>query len=354
MDKYFYPIPKEKLIERFAPLFSQFKKSRNSTLLALPFAGRSSHLRFIASQNIYNLQDRLVWTETEICTKLTQFLSEICIKLDPKSENHPSIISRDSYLIQILLKSIVRSQGLVILIISLGRLNYSIASDVEQLFTLLQKECPNLKILWSIDTVVFRNYSPKHASCNMLESVFYFPTFNQDETKHSLRRIALTRQKTISKTLEKEGFKQTGGLAGLFHLYLFQGTQTEEILKIVQQELTLSPDLSAHLTTEGFREFLVERSNNSYVYKGLKLNKPPTAQEVGMLNLFLERENQYVTRDEIAQILWGKLWQEKYSDWALDKSVSRLRRSLISKTHQLITVKGIGYSLICIQNLRNG
>lgn len=348
MDKFFYPIPKERLIARFKPVFEQLSKTRNATLLALPFAGRSSHLRFIASQDIFDLKDCLVWTETEICTELSRFLSEICIKLDQESENHPSIISRDSYLIQILLKSIIRSQNSVILIISLGRLNYSIAPDVEQLFTLLQKECPNLKILWSIDTVAFRNYSPKHTSCNMLENIFYFPTFDQEETKHSLKRIALTRHRNISKSLENEGIIQTGGLAGLFHLYLFSGTQTEEILKTIQQELTLSPELSLHLTTPEFRQFLAGKPDDSYVYKGLKLKNPPTAQEIGMLNIFLEKENQHISRDEIAQILWGKLWQEKYSDWALDKSVSRLRNNLISKTHRLITIKSMGYSLICV------
>lgn len=360
MDKYFYPIPKEKLISRFTPVFGQFKKSRNSTLLALPYAGRSSHLRFISSQPKLQIElglekkDRLVWTETETCSDFTSLISEICIKLDPKSESHPSIISRDSYLVQILLKSIIRSRVSVILVICLGRLNYSIASDVEQLFILLQKECLNLKILWSIDTTVYRNYSPKHASCNLLESIYYFPTFDQDETKHSLKRIALSRQKNVSNNLEDEGFLQTGGLAGLFHLYLFQGTQTEEILRIVQQELNLSPDISIHLTTPEFRQFLVNNFSNSYNYKNLKLTQIPTAQEIGMLNLFLEKENKNVTRDEIAQAIWGKLANEKYSDWAIDKSISRLRSNLISKTHQLVTIKGMGYSLICTQNSLNG
>lgn len=362
MDKYFYPIPKEKLIARFAPVFGQFKKSRNSTLLALPYAGRSSHLRFISSQpelqkelDISN-RDKLVWSETESCSNFIQLISQICVSIDPESVNHPSILSRDTYLVQLLLKSIIRSQGQIIVIISLGRLNYLLVPDVELLFTLLQKECPNLKILWSIDIVVFRNYSPKHASCNILESVYCFPTFSKNETTHSLKRIANTRQKHLSKLFDDSSLDLTGGLAGLFHLFIFQGEsylslpQAGEIIKLVSQELTLSPELSIYLTTPELRQFLVAKQNNSHTFRNLKLSQPPTAQEIGMLNLFLEKENKNVTRDEIAQVLWGKLWQEKYSDWALDKSISRLRSNLISKTHQLITVKGLGYSLICPQN----
>ena len=40
-----------------------------------------------------------------------------------------------------------------------------------------------------------------------------------------------------------------------------------------------------------------------------------------------------VTREEAASLLWGKHKEEKYSDWALDKVISRLRK-------KLLTVKG--------------
>src|SRR3990167_7036522 len=122
MDKFFYPIPKDKLITRFAPVFRQLSKTRNSTVVALPFAGRSSHLRFIASQpelqkelGIIN-NDELVWSETETCSDFAQLISQICISIDPESAKHPSILSRDTYLIQILLKSIIESQDRLIVI----------------------------------------------------------------------------------------------------------------------------------------------------------------------------------------------------------------------------------------------
>jgi DNA-binding response OmpR family regulator len=171
-----------------------------------------------------------------------------------------------------------------------------------------------------------------------------------EETRHSLERISRAKQKKLSKALKDICLNETGGLAGLFHLCLFRQNQTNEIINTVQRELTLCPELSVHLTTLEFRQFLASKFSQTFSYKHINLNRLPTAQEINLLNLFLEKENRPTTRDEVAETIWGKKWQEKYSDWAIDKAISRLRENLNSEIHKLITIKSLGYTLICNQN----
>ncbi len=62
--------------------------------------------------------------------------------------------------------------------------------------------------------------------------------------------------------------------------------------------------------------------------------------------LLLSAKKQIVPRDEIAQSIWGASWEDKYSDWALDRLVYRLRIKLNSlgiDPKHLKTVKKKGF-----------
>ncbi|OIN91644.1 hypothetical protein AUJ42_01515 [Candidatus Collierbacteria bacterium CG1_02_44_10] len=54
-----------------------------------------------------------------------------------------------------------------------------------------------------------------------------------------------------------------------------------------------------------------------------------------------------LTREQIAEEIWGSDWFTKFSDWALDQLMSQLRRKLASKQGygELITKRGEGYYL---------
>lgn len=51
-----------------------------------------------------------------------------------------------------------------------------------------------------------------------------------------------------------------------------------------------------------------------------------------------------VTKDALAQILWGETWADRYSDWAIDQLISTLREKLTSVKYdgKIITKKGEG------------
>jgi len=54
-----------------------------------------------------------------------------------------------------------------------------------------------------------------------------------------------------------------------------------------------------------------------------------------------------VTRDQVAEAIWGRHYLEKYSDWSIDKSISILRKKLDAlgfRSEYLTTLKKRGFS----------
>lgn len=73
-----------------------------------------------------------------------------------------------------------------------------------------------------------------------------------------------------------------------------------------------------------------------------------TLQEFNVLKLLLMNEGKVVSRDQIAKMLWEKDYYDKYSDWAIDKVVSTIRKKLSQlgfSVHKLQTLKGRGFKL---------
>lgn len=69
-----------------------------------------------------------------------------------------------------------------------------------------------------------------------------------------------------------------------------------------------------------------------------------TVDEARMVRTLWEKQETIVDRENIAQVLWEEEWSNKYSDWALDALVSRLRKKM-SGRWQIITIKGRGYMM---------
>jgi len=73
-----------------------------------------------------------------------------------------------------------------------------------------------------------------------------------------------------------------------------------------------------------------------------------------LLQVLLKNIGKPVSREEIAQAIWKKGWEEKYSDWAIDQAVSGLRKKLekLWINPQLIkTVKKKGFLVVKTNNL---
>lgn len=74
-----------------------------------------------------------------------------------------------------------------------------------------------------------------------------------------------------------------------------------------------------------------------------------TRQEYELLKSFLFEPGKLKSRDDIGNILWGDHAYEKYSDWAIDQIVSKLRKKLIKlglNENIIVTLRGRGYKIV--------
>jgi hypothetical protein len=106
---------------------------------------------------------------------------------------------------------------------------------------------------------------------------------------------------------------------------------------------------AAYVSEKIPRERIRTEGPTGTLYLGAKdLSATFTVQEEGLLRFFLAHANQLVSRDSVADVLWGDRVVEKYSDWTIDKTVSNLRRKMAeigAVEQKLLTVKKRGFFL---------
>ncbi len=100
--------------------------------------------------------------------------------------------------------------------------------------------------------------------------------------------------------------------------------------------------------------FSEEKYSSSKVVKNaiglpdkLLLNEKLTANEYSLLSFFVKNANKDISRDDLANILWGNN-VESFSEWALDKLISRLRSKIATPTslNPIMTIRNKGYKFI--------
>lgn len=73
-------------------------------------------------------------------------------------------------------------------------------------------------------------------------------------------------------------------------------------------------------------------------------NQKLTYAESMILQLLLKNDGKVCSRDDIAQSIWGKLWIDKYSDWAIDAHIYKLKKKLIDGV-KIKAIRNCGYVL---------
>lgn len=87
--------------------------------------------------------------------------------------------------------------------------------------------------------------------------------------------------------------------------------------------------------------FYIERGNT--YYNNSNLSNVLTFKEEQLLRFFMKNTRTLVKREKICEVVWNS---EEVTDWALEKTISKLRKKLISiglPREVLTTKKGVGY-----------
>lgn len=102
-------------------------------------------------------------------------------------------------------------------------------------------------------------------------------------------------------------------------------------------------------SSEGQKNLYFDETANTIIISGKPVDEFLTRQEYEILAYFLKQPNKLHSRDAIAEAIWGKESYEKYSDWAIDQLMSKLRKKLEklgADGKTLVTVRGRGYKFI--------
>lgn len=181
------------------------------------------------------------------------------------------------------------------------------------------------------------------------------------------------------KSFKKEVIKLSGGNPGLLKsLFLFAKsgklskslTDSQTAMRLnkiltdlTKKELSLLLNLALKNNTNidktifnNLKRFGYLNQKNEIFSPLLKQYFPTFYDEIGLVLstsqkkvfLFLKIEAPHpVSRDQVAQVLWGGRWREDYSDWAIDQMIYVLRKKLkkIASQWSLLTKKNFGYYL---------
>lgn len=150
--------------------------------------------------------------------------------------------------------------------------------------------------------------------------------------------------------------------------YTFE-SEEKEILDLLEKLRIVIPEKNAGFRLFGllFRESILysdieksysEKSGTSeleynshrgaILLHGRPIDEKFTHQEHQVLLEFFKNPESIISRDELGAALWGTESYDKYSDWAIDQLMSKLRRKIkeLGSTTRLNTLRGRGYKLI--------
>ncbi|MDP2860497.1 MAG: winged helix-turn-helix domain-containing protein, partial [bacterium] len=161
-----------------------------------------------------------------------------------------------------------------------------------------------------------------------------------NEGKEMLRKMIAQKVDTLgseeAKSLEYLGlvYKDKGGcyhpFCQLFEDIISEKTVADFVVKGDKEEL-------------GF-----DAKSNTLLLRGIPAEEKFTPQEYEVLRFLLKEPNKLRSRDEIGDAIWGKDAYDRYSDWAIDQLISKLRKKLLKlgvKKSSLVTVRGRGYKI---------
>ena len=135
-------------------------------------------------------------------------------------------------------------------------------------------------------------------------------------------KFTKTEQNIIRKTV-------LGNLNGKdFVTHEYQYLKSIQIIEEDRNQIRLGiPLLSTVIEHENRLNNFKIRENNLFI-GNIDITMKLSPKERAFMLLLLSFKKRVMSRDTVAKTIWGKDWEEKYSDWAIDRLAHRMRRKL--------------------------
>ena len=225
--------------------------------------------------------------------------------------------------------------------------NLFLLASANQKFIVVS-EYPNLLLNQSYTKLKFSKHIYKY---------FYLPTLDTTETKQMIVNLNpnLVNQETQIYTL-------TGGISRLVKQYCIDSLSiTNQILEPIFNSINHCPqnilkllnltDSNGNYLSNLLNDYIKTHTQQSINIQ-INLDLTVTEDNQKNSNIFVKTEtdilsylltNQIANRDQIATIKWGHLADEKYSDEAINKTISRLNSKL--NFYLIQSIPKLGYKL---------
>ncbi len=240
------------------------------------------------------------------------------------------------------------------------KLDYERTKKDEKFVYIIFINCRHVRqLLKDMDKAIFRNLHiikplNREDSCRLLES--YNLRFGIDLSKDKLDKIyeLSNGHSGLIKTLALEAYSNKinlndvdsllNNLAIVSRLELLIHDVLENIgEEYINQNSLLLENLGFVQSKEFFSPLLKIYFERKYL-KDRTFEISLSANEQKVFNVLKSNRGKAVSRDEAAKGLWGDELLEKYSDWAIDQLISRLRKK-IEPEYRIVAKKGIGFIL---------
>lgn len=149
--------------------------------------------------------------------------------------------------------------------------------------------------------------------------------------------------RTLETYLLKTGFSDSNGeIRSKLILNYFSKEEVTESIGISEEKP--NEEISKYIEINNIK---IDRISGEIYFGNIKSDDFLSEIELDLIKLLAEKNGEKVKRDIIASRIWPEKQSEYYSDWAIDKLISRIRDKLKdTKPHRVIkTVRNYGFRL---------
>ena len=330
----------------------------NSTFIGIPHSAKSGYLRFM-------LQEKKLLSEIVGDTEV--------VFINPLSTDSPIEAFSRSLDVKCNINSIVEYLSkFERVIIVLYRTQYWISlndlyvQDFRCLYDSVRQNTQSISYLFlAEETNPFQKFNTPFVRFfrgQFQEFIDYFPLMDKEEWDYTVKRLCIMNSKAIPDNYE-ELWNLTDGIYPLVKSTVMEFSEKTLDMNVlykspqVQNTLKYLVDLVDNESTKMLYNDLVGIGiiDEEGIYKGCWLNralnekmpKDLTQNEERILTVLKGNIGEVVSRDVIAKCIWGSKYLENYSEWAIEKVISRIRNKLKLQSSELsiITYKGEGYGI---------
>lgn len=383
-----YPLPKEKLYVRYADIYRGLNENRFVTLVGMPQSGRSGF--FMASKDQCK----------DVFEKDFDFEKNIFISVNALYKESSPDEYRE-YVVNSILKYLsFKDQDEIRAYILADKIDTALITVISKLREkALAESVKFILVIWGLDELVQLN--PEHTTifneifadlsysdldklgimfvvspatlysenCVKLHRYLHdfkviFRVLDDDEAEYNCKRQEILKNIKVSDCKKYKDI--TGGHFG-FYMHVFAGDFTDDQLEDLEylqssselkggiKLLTNAVDLNSGAQVNLAKDMGYVGNDGMFISKLMNgvINDTETIsgltpQQQVILDYLRENKDIVVTREDIAKYIWGDLWSVKYSNWALDKQISMIRKALKETDMTVKAVRGKGVKLVSI------